>query len=768
MFNDPLFPMQWHLRNTEQLEGARAGEDINVLSVWPDYVGRDIIVGMLDDGFDATHPDLKMNYKFDLSWDFVSSEKGGIAPASQFGHGTGVAGLIASSANNGLGGVGVAWGSSLIGYRILDEVDDATLAGYFRGAVQRAIAANVDVLNNSWGPMQSPFDNQTWQSSYLQGALELAASGRNGLGTVTLFASGNDRKDGGNTNYDPTDNLPYAIIVAASEVDGRVTDFSTPGASVLVTAPGSDTFTTDLQSTWGTNKLEGVAGNYADSLSTSFTGTSAATPIASGVVALMLEANPLLGYRDVQEILAYSARRAIFFDDDTAQINHATNWNGGGLLTSDDFGFGNIDAHNAVRLAETWKKKSTVNNLQLIDGRVENPTLSLSSGQEGLVKAYFGATQILEQMTVSVDLDASELESVTLELMSPNGTKSLLMDKPTDDEGPLVDSLNYTFNSVRHWGETLQGEWKLRVINDASGLPVTLNSWSIKAYASDAIVPDTQIFTDEFGFFVDLEPKRANIVSSNGSDLNAAAVTSDTILNLSSGESILDGLKISLKDPAGFRNLTSGDGNDRLIGNSSDNVLLGGRGNNYIDGGLGIDTAAFIAHRSHYDVEQSDQGLRVTSKALSGGGVDVIQNVETLKFGDVILPTLSALNQTQTVASFYDALFDRTPDIDGLEQWVDAVLENKLSERDVALGFTMANEGGVSSLSNDAFLTQLYRFALERDPDREGYQLWSDVLASGQANRGDVLIAFVYSPEYQADAVDLVARDLSKLGDFWD
>jgi len=337
-FNDPLFSKQWHLNNTGQLQGAEIGEDINVTFVWPDYTGRGIVVGIVDDGFDVTHPDLVSNYNFDLSWDFVEGKIGGITTSSDDDHGTSVAGLIASTANNEIGGVGVAWNASLIGYRFLEETSNSTIATRFVEVGERALSAKIDILNNSWGPMLDPFDNQDYQQTYWNVARDLVSSGRDGLGTIILFAAGNNRKDQMNTNYDPTDNLPYAIIVAASEPNGAVTDFSTPGSSILITAPGSYTYTTDLQSTWGTNKLPGVAGNYADSPETRFSGTSAATPIAAGVVALMLEANPGLGYRDVQEILVHSARSGLFLNDAGAQINGAKHWNGGGLVTSHDFG----------------------------------------------------------------------------------------------------------------------------------------------------------------------------------------------------------------------------------------------------------------------------------------------------------------------------------------------------------------------------------------------------------------------------------------------
>ena len=71
----------------------------------------------------------------------------------------------------------------------------------------------------------------------------------------------------------------------------------------------------------------------------------------------MLQANTNLGYRDVQEILAYSARTPASVT--STAVSFSTDWNGGAHGYSPDAGFGNVDALAAVRLAETWDKRST-------------------------------------------------------------------------------------------------------------------------------------------------------------------------------------------------------------------------------------------------------------------------------------------------------------------------------------------------------------------------------------------------------------------------
>lgn len=775
--SDPLFTAQWHLMNTGQVAGAVPGQDINVRRVWSDYTGQGVWVAVMDDGFDEQHPDLVANYASDLSWDLNLNRPGAQAVGPEDNHGTAVAGLVAARANNGIGGVGVAGDAHLIGYRGLAD-NTADLASFFTQAVTRLLNAKADISSNSWGPMASPFDDQVDQPSYQAAVSRLVTEGRAGLGVITLFSAGNDRQSRLNTNYDPTDNLPYAIVVAASKADGQVTSYSTPGASVLVTAPGSDPasiVTTDRQGTPGYNPLAGTAGDYTNTPSAYFDGTSAAAPIAAGVVALMLQANPNLGYRDVQEILVYSARRAVFLETPGVQstFNQALNWNGGGLMTHDDYGFGNIDAHAAVRLAESWQKTSTVANLERIDGAVQARTLLVEPAAEGLARALFTQSNRLEQITVTVDLQTDRLEAITLELISPGGTRSLLIDRPpiiNDDDGnpiDLPDRLTYTLNTARSWGESLAGEWTLRLANTADGAPVRLNDWSIQAHASDASIPVMQVFTDELANFAALDRSRQTIKPDQGRSINATAVTQDVVLDFSAATVEIGGLPMAVVDPGLFLGLLTGDGDDRLVGNEQDNWLMGGRGNNRIDGGLGHDTALYMGTRSGYSVDWTPAGVEISASRLAGGGVDQVLNVESFRFGSTELLAKSALNQTQTVGSFYDALFNRAADADGLRFWADAYWENGVSEIDIALNFTRAPEDGVASLTTEAFLTRLYHYALERAPDQAGFEFWLQALQTEQINRGQALLNFVQSAEFIDNRLDTVAVQVSALGDIW-
>ena len=776
---DPLFGVQWHLNNTGQIADAVAGQDINVIGVWPDYTGQGIVVAVFDDGFDQTHPDLIANYRADLSWDFILDIPGAQQGASDDGHGTAVAGLIGASANNQVGGVGVAWNATLIGYRQPDAVVEA-----FSKAVIRMLDVGADISSNSWGTGGAfAFAVQSGQPSLVESALSLVTNGREGLGTVVLFSAGNNRAKGvNNTNYDPSKNIPYAIVVAAGKADGLITSYSTPGASVLVTAPGSDPdsiVTTDWQGADGYNKLPGEAGNYTDVEDTFFDGTSASAPIAAGVVALMLEANARLGYRDIQEILVYSSKRAVFLDATGVQsdVNQAVDWNGGGLLTGYDFGFGNIDAQAAVRLAESWQKTSTTNNLALIDGVVLTPTLAINAGDQAQAVAVFTQDNRVEQITVHIDLETDRLQDVRLELVSPGGTRSILIDQPpllgVPGDGGTVDwmalpkNVVFTLNTVRNWGESLEGEWTLRVTNAATGAPVTLNNWSIKAYTADSAAPRVQIFTDEFATFAALDASRLSIESADGADLNASAVTADLMFDLSGGSSYIGGVEVLLVEAQAFHRLLAGDGDDKLIGNALDNQLMGGRGSNLIDGGAGSDTALYIGGRSYYSVQLTEQGYKVVSNVLSGGGSDELVDIELFNFGTTSLLAKSALDQTQTIASYYNAMFNRGADGEGLRYWIDDYFDQGMSEAQIAQGFTNANEDGVASLTIDEFVTRLYKFGLERNPDEAGFEYWTTQLDTQQESRGSVLMNFVISQEFVYNQLDLVSMQVSQLGDIW-
>ena len=348
MPSDSLVTSQWHLKNTGQT-GGTAGIDINVTAVWDDYTGAGVSIGIYDDGVDFTHSDLNDNY--DASGHLVINGTTYSAMPTTGYHGTAVAGLIAAE-NDGTGTVGVAYGSSITGVPILrSSMAPDLLASLWE-------MDRFDIVNNSWGyttafQVNANSSDSFWTS--FEGALVNAGTGRDGLGTIIVKSAGNNRASGLDTNYDNFTNHRQVIAVGAVDPNGMVSYYSTPGANLLVVAPSS-TYGVGLTTT----DVAGAAGNNSGDYLSSFGGTSAAAPQISGVVALMLEANPDLGWRDVQEILALSARQVgdpaslTGYEKYAWSYNGADNWNGGGMHFSNDYGFGLVDALAAVRLAESW------------------------------------------------------------------------------------------------------------------------------------------------------------------------------------------------------------------------------------------------------------------------------------------------------------------------------------------------------------------------------------------------------------------------------
>lgn len=648
--SDGLFGKSWHLKNSGQT-GGKAGVDINVTAVWDDYTGDGIKVGVYDDGIDYTHADLDDNYDSSLH---VVSASGTVYDAlpnalSAGGdtHGTSVAGLIAAE-NNGTGAVGVAFDATLAGVPILRSTGAPAMLTAMNAMVR------FDVANHSWG-YNSPFnDNFGSTSSYWQSfkaAVENAAeAGRDGLGTIIVKSAGNSRTAGHDVNYGNFGNDRHVITVAALDHNGKVTSYSTPGAALLVSAPGHALQTTDLSGTAGDS-----SGDYR-----LFAGTSAAAPLTSGVAALMLEANPELGWRDVQEILVYSARHigsAIGGARSGAEkydwaFNGAQHWNGGGLHFSNDYGFGLIDALAAVRLAETWTGRGTSSNEA--SGTVTITPKAVLADLGTVTRSLDLAADLrIDHVELSVNITHYNRGDLRITLTSPDGTESIIFNRPLNgaDSG---DNLVFKLSSNAFWGERSAGSWTVVVEDLKTGTAGTVNSLSLKAYGDAPDADDVYVYTNEYARFAGAAG-RATLTDGGGADvLNAAAVTTASTLDLRPGAaSSIAGQALTIAAGTVIETAFGGDGDDTLSGNDAanrlyggrgDDRLVGGKGDDLLNGGSGSDTALFAGLRARYVVTADGDGWLV--KDGNGvDGTDRVTGVELLEFDDVTLdPATAAAN----------------------------------------------------------------------------------------------------------------------------
>ena len=337
---DPLYACQWHLDQPN-------GEDVNVKPVWDDgLMGEGINVAVVDTGMDWTHEDLVDNVDSSLNHDYTG--EGDIYhPFSH--HATNVAGLIAAR-DNDQGVRGVAPRATIYGHNLLDAPSPPGSVGIADTDIAHAAANNSGVTavsNNSWGPVDGPEADGApalWELAIENGVTR----GYDGRGVFYVWAAGNGHDNGDDSNLDGYANF-YAVTAACavSELGVRST-YSEMGANLWVCAPGSDPY---LLGDRGIVTVEN-SDRYIDD----FNGTSAATPIVSGVAALVRQANPDLTWRDLKLVLAESARK-----------NDPTNpgWEDGarmyGLASDADryhfnheYGFGVVDAAAAVDLARSW------------------------------------------------------------------------------------------------------------------------------------------------------------------------------------------------------------------------------------------------------------------------------------------------------------------------------------------------------------------------------------------------------------------------------
>ncbi|MFA6544337.1 MAG: S8 family serine peptidase [Limisphaerales bacterium] len=476
--NDPFFTNQWHLRNTGQ-NGGTPGMDINVTNVWDNFRGTGVTIGIVDDGLQGTHPDLTNNVNFAIGHDYNFGDNDPSPNVLADFHGTAVAGVAAGRGNNGRGICGVAFEATLAGIRLIAApTTDAQEA-----AAMLHSNAVVFVSNNSWGPAD---DAQNLSAPGPQMAAALASAtttGRGGLGTIFLWAAGNGGQVGDNANYDGYANSIYTIAVGALNDLGRRASYSEPGADVVISAPsGNDstrpqgTSTTDLVGTNGYNTgtspdpLEYTASDYTSR----FNGTSSASPVAAGVVALLLQANPTLGWRDVQEILIRSAT-----------VNQPTHsdWftNGAGFHFNHDFGAGLVNAGVAVALATNW-----TNLTPQFSYSAQQTGLGLSipdNNSNGVTYAFnvVSGNIRVEHVTLTVNITHSFRGDLAVDLISPAGTVSRLAERHSD---PNRDYQDWTFMSVRHWGELADGTWTVRVSDRSPSDAGVLNSLALRLYGT--------------------------------------------------------------------------------------------------------------------------------------------------------------------------------------------------------------------------------------------------------------------------------------------
>ena len=531
---DQFFSEQWHLFNIGQ-GGGLPGVDAKVLGAWDVTLGNGINIAVVDDGLQTNHPDLRENcpdIASNLHHDFIDVDNDP-RPTQFDNHGTAVAGVAAARQNNGtinpsdgslLGVSGSAPEAKLVGLRLIagpfTDLDSAT-ALYWKPS-----NFVIGVSNNSWGP----FDGSGLHGPDVltKAALEKAtAEGRGGNGQITVFASGNGNQIccgsdpvlgftvyPDNSNLDGYANSRFVLAVGAVDNTGRQSFYSEPGANIMVVAPSNGgtlgIVTTDQTGVNGYNPLG--PGNLPNTDYTNdFGGTSSAAPLTAGGVALMLaSSSDSLGWRDVKEILAGTARQIDQGDPD---------WmvNGGGFKFNHKYGGGMIDLRAAVIRARTWANLGTEIS-QTVTIPAKNLPINIPDGPMGSVTQTFNFTGQpnlrLEQIEIILDISHQHRSDLTISITSPSGFQSFLTRQHSrpllaftgDDDVDFKDSGGgWTFTTTHHWGDNSifkdpatgnnNGIWTLTIRDQASGTLGKLNAATVRLLGT--IAPQSRVVFEQ-------------------------------------------------------------------------------------------------------------------------------------------------------------------------------------------------------------------------------------------------------------------------------
>lgn len=549
--SDPLASQQWHLLNTGQTAFAdlpgSAGMDINVDPVYSafGYSGNGVTAAVVDTGMEIAHEDLAANVVPSGSWNFLNNTTNPTSTATDGDHGTSVAGLIAMQRNT-IGGIGVAPGARLKGFNFLELQALANQVASLGGSAANPNSSDVQVFNQSYGmsPTSDTTISPTAEAQYASGVALL----RGGKGALYVKAAGNGFSSMGqpananclsaivaglsceNANFDPENAIPYQIVVGAVNADGIKSSYSTAGSAIWVSAPGGEfglnvavfgpASTVAFKPAMVTTDQSGCAAGYSQTggflslfdnggapnsvcnYTNTMNGTSSATPVTAGVIALMLEANPSLTWRDVRHILASTARQidaarlAVTVALSNGQYFAEPAWttNTAGFKFHDWYGFGLVDTSAAVNMARSY----TLGQLgTFIDtGFISSPTLNIAipdnsvTGASHALTVPGGTVQIVEAVQISVSATHPFTSDLGIELTSPSNTRSVLKNirdgfitvasDGTVSGSPDLNGMVLLSNAF--YGEAAPGGWTIKVVDGAASDVGTLTNWSIRIY----------------------------------------------------------------------------------------------------------------------------------------------------------------------------------------------------------------------------------------------------------------------------------------------
>jgi subtilisin-like proprotein convertase family protein len=439
---DPLYPNQWHLHS------HAFAVDSNV---YANVTGLGIVIAIVDDGLERAHPDIAANYDHTNSWDYNDNGPDPSPRDSRDAHGTAAAGVAAACGFNGHCGRGVAYEARVAGIRaIAGPISDAVESE----ALTRNGVAGVDIFSCSWGP-QDDGENFGMAGYLVRNALARyvgAKHGRLGKGSIYVWAAGNGRHSGDSCAYDGYANSPYVIPVGAIDHTGVQTWYSEGCAALMGVTPSS-----------GANRgittvdLTGSSGYTPTDCTDSFGGTSAAAPMAAGIIALILQERPELTWRDVKHILARGATVVDPADGDWS-------YNSAGFHHSHRYGFGLFKVPALLQVARRHELLPAQQEIIILPEVIFPNANGALPFCHTFTITHHEHMRSVEHVMVKMNVLHPDRGNVQVTLTSPEHVMSMLGPARPNDHNADYPSEGWTFSSVRHWGErTINGDWVLNV-----------------------------------------------------------------------------------------------------------------------------------------------------------------------------------------------------------------------------------------------------------------------------------------------------------------
>lgn len=448
---DPLLRKQWHLDNSGG-EGGKAMADVRALEAWKIHMGRsDILIAIVDDCVEKSHPDLKPNFKKGRYYNGLTGEiTDDPSPRdTEQQHGTSCAGVAVADANE-VGGRGLAPNCGLIGVNFWDaSVAQTADAFYFCNNN----GASVISCSWSWGPA---FD------AVSVAIKDLYAVGRGGKGSIIVFAAGNEASAISSKQQFGT--LEEVICVGATNWRDDHSPYSNFGPELSVVAPSNDRWwirpeSLGILTTDNTENSPHPQGGFSGYTNGDFTaykgeqafgGTSSATPLVAGLCGLILSVNDNLTAKEVREIVETTADKIL------GELRPA-HYDASGH--DPYYGFGRINAYRAL-VEATGGTPGPIEVLSVIVTSSAQHQL----GQPGEKDLYqFNA---LQNAKYTIETDGPT--DVFASLFGPNSQTTLIAqndDGGVDSNSRIIADLGAGtyFVEVRHYNKMGTGGYGIRV-----------------------------------------------------------------------------------------------------------------------------------------------------------------------------------------------------------------------------------------------------------------------------------------------------------------